>query len=251
MEIIEPVMRRVNPDAQVYMNMGELMEEQRRLNQPIEDVQIAFDARPGYDSTKFTSPTADEVAVVFTARADGEIPEHSITVMKRGARNFERLSWLSPKVEPWIYPLMFPHGSFGWSLGIKRVNVPTYSTNPRDSVTRADYFCYRIAIRECEYNPMLMLRKLTQQFFVDSAARNEAEKLGFIYRNQKKLKADSYKNLNQALQTRAGANNATVGKVVILPSSFIGGPRNMQQDFQDAMAIVLNTGPSHLFITSQ
>lgn len=35
----------------------------------------------------------------------------------------------------------------------------------------------------------------------------------------------------------------------ILPSSFIGGPRNMLQDYQDAMQIVLKKGRPHIFLT--
>ena len=47
----------------------------------------------------------------------------------------------------------------------------------------------------------------------------------------------------------SGATNSRVGRPVILPSSFIGSPRNMQQNYQDAMAIVRKFGKPDLFIT--
>src|SRR6266581_994274 len=43
--------------------------------------------------------------------------------------------------------------------------------------------------------------------------------------------------------------NVKVGKPVILPSSFIGSPRAMQQNYQDAMALVRKFGKPDYFIT--
>src|SRR6266581_2467165 len=43
--------------------------------------------------------------------------------------------------------------------------------------------------------------------------------------------------------------NVKVGKPVILPSSFIGSPRAMQQNYQDAMALVRKYGKPDYFIT--
>jgi hypothetical protein len=39
------------------------------------------------------------------------------------------------------------------------------------------------------------------------------------------------------------------GKMVILPSSFLGSPRSMQQNYQDAMALVRKFGKPDLFLT--
>ncbi|CAF4096225.1 unnamed protein product [Rotaria sordida] len=39
------------------------------------------------------------------------------------------------------------------------------------------------------------------------------------------------------------------GRVIIIPSSFQGSPRAMQQNYQDAMAIVRKYGKPDLFIT--
>jgi len=43
--------------------------------------------------------------------------------------------------------------------------------------------------------------------------------------------------------------NGRIGKMIILPSTFIGSPRNMLQNYQDAMAIVSKFGKPDLFIT--
>ena len=51
------------------------------------------------------------------------------------------------------------------------------------------------------------------------------------------------------IHNEATAHGMDVGKIVMLPSSFSGSPRNMQQQYQDAMAIVANTGKQDLFQT--
>jgi hypothetical protein len=54
--------------------------------------------------------------------------------------------------------------------------------------------------------------------------------------NQKKLRADLYQGLQDAIT--AGDNSvATIGQRIILPSSFTVGPRHMVKNYQDAMAI--------------
>jgi len=55
--------------------------------------------------------------------------------------------------------------------------------------------------------------------------------------------------LRDYLQTTANNLKGRIGKMVILPSTFIGSPRNMLQNYQDAMAIVNKFGKPDLFIT--
>ncbi|CAF1613761.1 unnamed protein product [Adineta ricciae] len=51
------------------------------------------------------------------------------------------------------------------------------------------------------------------------------------------------------LANEAVTQDLRPGRIVILPSSFQGSPRAMQQNYQDAMAIVRKYGKSDLFIT--
>jgi hypothetical protein len=51
------------------------------------------------------------------------------------------------------------------------------------------------------------------------------------------------------MNSQAEQENREPGKVMILPSSFQGSPRNMQQHYQDAMAIVSKYGRPDLFVT--
>ena len=50
--------------------------------------------------------------------------------------------------------------------------------------------------------------------------------------------------------SEAEERNVLPGRVTILPSSFSGSPRNMQQNYQDAMKVVGTYGKPDLFITA-
>ncbi|XP_029174600.1 uncharacterized protein LOC114943183 [Nylanderia fulva] len=68
-------------------------------------------------------------------------------------------------------------------------------------------------------------------------------------RNQKQLRAETYQGLIDYLANTANNNNAHIGKMIILPSTFVGSPRNMLQHYQDAMAIVRKNGKPDIFVT--
>ena len=83
---------------------------------------------------------------------------------------------------------------------------------------------------------MLGLR-LFQQWIVDSYVKIERDRIEYIRRNQKQLCVESYQGLVDYLNNTANDMNCQVGKIVILPSNFVGSPRYMMQNYQDAMAI--------------
>jgi hypothetical protein len=66
--------------------------------------------------------------------------------------------------------------------------------------------------------------------------------------NKKKLHADLYHSLQNAIA--AGDNSTTaIGQRFILPSSFTVGARHMVQNYQNAMAIFKWVGCPNAFIT--
>ncbi|XP_021959226.1 uncharacterized protein LOC110855114 [Folsomia candida] len=138
------------------------------------------------------------------------------------------------------YPLLHPFGDPGWSPELKHIS----GNNKR--VSQMEYYGYRFAVRN-SFNPFLSAGKLMQQYFVDAYVKTEGNRLNFIKMNQSKLRAETYKCLADYLQSNAGG--IYPGKAIILPSSFQGSPRNMQQHYQDAMAIVRRYGKPDLFVT--
>ncbi|GBM88190.1 hypothetical protein AVEN_262796-1 [Araneus ventricosus] len=75
-------------------------------------------------------------------------------------------------------------------------------------------------------NRLLNYRQLLHQYLVDMYAKIEAERLLFIRLNQKKLRIDEYIHLKEDA-IKNDSDPANHGKLVILPSTFTGCPRNM------------------------
>src|SRR6267154_4140181 len=164
----------------------------------------------------------------------------------------ERINILDPNLEPLIYPLLFPFGDQSWGINIPLQKRPTalrnISDHPRMRVTQMQYYGYRLSIRN-HFNPFLSAGKLTQQYLVDAYVKTEANRLNYIRYNQSKLRTDKYTGLMDHLNSESSSRNLLPGKAVILPSSFQGSPRNMAQNYQDAMAIVRKYGKPDYFIT--
>jgi hypothetical protein len=102
-------------------------------------------------------------------------------------------------------------------------------------------------------SPVIQLgKRLTHEYMVDQWAKIECQRLDFHKHNQSKIRAELYSGLADAVSrgdVDVGERAANVGRPVILPSSFTGGPRYMHQLYQDAMAIVRVLGKPDLFIT--
>ncbi|KAI9070477.1 hypothetical protein K1719_047560 [Acacia pycnantha] len=87
-----------------------------------------------------------------------------------------------------------------------------------------------------EISTLLHASRLLQQFIVDGYTMIESQRLLWVRTHQKELRVDLYQGLADAVLS-GETNGATIGKRIILPSSFTGGSRYMIQNYQDAMAI--------------
>ncbi|GJQ97094.1 DNA helicase PIF1, ATP-dependent [Tanacetum coccineum] len=66
--------------------------------------------------------------------------------------------------------------------------------------------------------------------------------------SHRKTNRDLYHNVCDAV-TRGDTNAAGLGQRIVLPRTFVGGPRYMMQNYQDAMALCRTYGNPDLFIT--
>uniref|UniRef100_UPI00358F807C uncharacterized protein n=1 Tax=Myxine glutinosa TaxID=7769 RepID=UPI00358F807C len=192
----------------------------------------------------YNIPTADEIAAVFVSGQDGEPPANRDFQVHMHDQGLHNLSPLSSRIDPMTYPILFPHGEPGWMI-----NMPHQrQTAVRNKVTHREFYAYRLAIRN-EFSTIHSSGKLFQQYVVDGYCKAEANRLQYFKQNQETLRAMEYRGLLDHIQNVAADNQRPVGRIVILPSSFAGSPRAMQQNYQDAMAIVRKFGKPDLFIT--
>ena len=152
----------------------------------------------------------------------------------------QRISKTHLSYDPLHYVLLFPRGDDSW-----HINIPLIGSSRRTRVTPMQFYSYRLQIRDGDW--LQHAGRLYQQYVVDQYAKIEQERLNYLRLNQSTLRAEMYQGAVDAIYTGDTSNN--IGRRIILPSSFTGGPRQMYQLYQDAMAIVRYFGKPDLFIT--
>lgn len=90
--------------------------------------------------------------------------------------------------------------------------------------------------------------RLFQQYIVDAFSVIEQTRLHWYRTHQSTVRADMYQNIRD--QVRKGDENPnSCGKSFILPASFTGSKRYMNQNFLDALAICRAIGHPDIFLT--
>ncbi|KAL9992858.1 putative helitron helicase-like domain-containing protein [Helianthus debilis subsp. tardiflorus] len=110
-----------------------------------------------------------------------------------------------------------------------------------------EYYCYKFQIRSTE-DVLLLGGRLLQQFVVDVYIKLETSRLQFCERNQSKIRAELYQGIVDCVHSGEVHLNR-VGQRIVLPASFIGGPRDMRRRFLDAMTLVQDDGKPDVFLT--
>lgn len=206
-------------------------------------VVIRADKRPiGEHERRYNAPQVNEVAVVIV---DSKYSHRDIIIQRR-SESLQRIAETHRSYDALQYPLIFWQGEDGYHFNIQQIN-PNTGAEINKKVTSKDFYAYRIMIKDSEYNHILNCRQLFQQFIVDMYAKIEAERLLYIRLNQKKLRTDEYIHLKDAMMQ--DGNIEDIGKMLILPSTFIGSARHMHEYAQDAMTYVRKHGRPDLFIT--
>jgi hypothetical protein len=123
----------------------------------------------------------------------------------------------------------------------------------RDRISVREFYRHRMQIRDTpgpqsvmEHDIIHRSFRLFEQFLIDMWLKVEDDKLQWVRAHQDEIRADLYQGLADAV---ADDDAAGAGVRVVLPSTVNHSPRNLQQRFQDAMAMVRAHGRPHLFIT--
>ncbi|KAH7713335.1 hypothetical protein AAVH_19338 [Aphelenchoides avenae] len=260
MKLLDRIIRENNVYAQAYQTTAEIEKEEMRKAEEearrnglavpsVPSVRLTFGLRPGQDRRQYNRSTANEVYAVFVTSSDGFVPEAYITVHNNGGR-IRQLETFDENMEPMCFPLFFPHGTRGWTPGIKYQNPrPSRAKNSRTELTRREHICYRLAIRRGRFNPMFFGGKLFQEYLVVQQVHIESDRLRWLRDNQHKIKSHLYADAQILLQNVAIERGAYMGNVVILPSTFPGSPRYMAERYNESMALVKHFGTPSLFIT--
>jgi len=116
-------------------------------------------------------------------------------------------------------------------------------------ITAREWACYHMQDRNLASHALFVYNKrLYQEWVVDQYSKVESQRLFYICNNQGPLCVAIYGGVVDAIANN-DANIDNLGRLIVLPSSFIGGHRHMAQLYQDSMAIVRQYGKPDLFIT--
>ena len=124
--ILDRIIREHNIFAQSYEMMKQEIANQSLLmnsNEKEPEMQLLFSLKPGFDRRRYNCQRTNEIAAIFSTNADGEIPESYVTVRNTRTKTLQYVSTLDLNVEPWVYPLLYPHGTLGWHPNIQRINI--------------------------------------------------------------------------------------------------------------------------------
>ncbi|KAH9080826.1 hypothetical protein Ae201684P_007913 [Aphanomyces euteiches] len=225
-----------------------------------DDMRLVLTAQPRSNSRTHNLPTCSEIAVLFSETSksgrhillhgtdgpvlsevvpDYRVGKHVCLDRQPGEDHLFRIKEFHSAYDPLQYPLLFPTGTLGWSYGNKSgLNGKNVSLN--------NYARYHLYERGA-FSPLHASGPLLQVFAVDNFAKVENQRLGFLRDQTNNLRSDTYRAVHDAVSHDVDVNS--IGKKIVLPSSYTGGPRYMRQRYLDAMAIVRKYGRPDLFIT--
>ena len=243
---LQSMMHDINPHVHAFIYA---MDTARRLctesGHELKDMQLLInaDSRQHHSGTT-NAPVSNEIALL--------VPSPEATAGGRTVRDVrlqltgggvQRIDETHALYDPLKYPLLFPNGDSGWSL-----NQPFTNSNRQGNITSMLHSQYRLAYRNPDkhFNMLHFAGKLFQEWVCDHYAMKEQLDLKYQREHQDDLRADTYEGLADAISNDDGHN---AGKPVILSSSFLGGERDMHQQYQNGMALHREHGSASLFHT--
>ncbi|XP_042962415.1 uncharacterized protein LOC122296677 [Carya illinoinensis] len=263
---------RVNPYCTFFRYLGDLPS--------FEYQKIRIRSDPGLDQQVYNAPTSSEVAAIWVEDDTLEqvTPRDIFVYNHVGGSHI--VQYYFEYYDPLQYPLLFPFGDIGWHQGIQRINRrgvsisnhthAAQSIDPHQSISAEEllrreeqvlrrnrkdpfvscreYYCYKLQIREDVNSILLLSGRLFQQFVVNMYIKIETSRLDYFRSNQQHIRSKLYQGIVDSISV--GETNASrIGKRLILPSSFIGGPRDMQKRYMEAMTLVQRYGKPDIFLT--
>jgi hypothetical protein len=149
------------------------------------------------------------------------------------------------------YVLLFPYGTDGWTYHLPLKQESTVnSIQDGKSITQVQFYSYQLHTRQDKFPIIQYGGHLFQQYICDVWVSTDQNCLQWIQNNQPQLRASLYNGLEDVVEHgEHNVNLDDIGHRIVLPSSYVGGPRYMNQQFQDAIALARYYHGFDLFVT--
>ncbi|CAL1394753.1 unnamed protein product [Linum trigynum] len=195
---------------------------------------------------QYDLPTSSDIAALIPGDFVADREDRDIIVDHRG-KGLKGITSLNPKFEALHFPLLFPYGEYGFHPQISYNASFCPASMRRKFVTQKEYYAFRLQYRLNEGHTLVQSGKALQHYCVDAFSTIELNRLAFLRTHQKDLRAEVYQGLQDAF-AKGDMDGEKLGRI-IMPSSYTGGPRYMQQLYHDAMATCQHYGNPYLFVT--
>ncbi|XP_027171551.1 uncharacterized protein LOC113771129 [Coffea eugenioides] len=261
-----------NPYARFFKDLRDIPD--------LEKHNIVLNCFPGLDQHIYNLTSTSQVAAIWTENDDESVNRQAHILVYSHSNTAHKVQHYYACYDPLQYPLLFPRGESGWHHGIKRaykrkqtehscdeeviidpssVQEPSYlidlekraadhAKKDEHTVSAREYYCYRFQIRKNDESMLLHSLRLLQQFSVDSYVKIETSRLDFQRKRQNEIRTEILEGVLDSVSI-GQTEGSKVGRKVILPASFIGGPRDMRRRYLDAMALVQKYGKPDIFLT--
>ena len=244
---LQQMIKNVNPYAHKYLQVAQHIAEN-----PAVDIKLVLRS-PGkcIDQRRYNLPTGTDVAVIMPPDTTESLGKRDVVVYKSAGNHpnghkLMSIASIHPMYDPLMYVLMFPFGDKGFSPDAHPLMKKT-----SQFCSAMQYYKYRLMPHTGDtFNTIHRLGRLFQQYVVDMYSKIEFSRLQYLRFHQTQLRADLYQGLADVVHASDGqVDGSQLGKKIILPSSFTGGPRYQLQLYQDAMSIVRRFGKPDFFVT--
>ena len=253
---LQDVLWRSHPGVQLYKQAYQLT----RAIPPEQQCHISLHFAAGCDRHRYNLPdaTVREIAVILPGDGDQTRGSQDIILYRNHGEPLQRISDCHPFYPALRYVLLFTTGQLGWYPNIFYQDIEEEPEDADDDhdhsqkcVSMAEYQRYHLFIRplDVESNHIFYTANLYQEYACETWAVAEQNCLNYLRHNQRKLRSEVYQGAVDAIAANVDADWNQLGTRIILPSSFSGSTRHMQQLCQDALAINCYYGGGDLFIT--
>ncbi|KAL5180814.1 hypothetical protein HKD37_01G001872 [Glycine soja] len=171
----------------------------------VPDLKMKLISQRQTDGRLYNLPTTTEVSALIVG--DEHSADKRDIIIEKQSGLLKRIHELHPAYLPLQYPLLYPKGEDGY-----RLNIP-----------HKDHANIHAAKRK-------------QQWIVDEYCMIESQKLNYVRQHQQQLRVDKYINLTGS-NDHPETLGRDKGKRIILPSSFVGGQRYMEQLYFDGIRL--------------
>ncbi len=242
-----------NSYVQTFLSLQDIVNEGAATDRY--KIVIHADKKPAAEHVRrYNGPSCSEVAALIPGNEDGAVGKRDIVVRRRGVLNengskaLHTVSVSHRSYDSLSYVMLLPNGADGWHTEMKFGNGKR-----QKKLTCLMFYSWRLYQRPGEFNSILSGCRLFQHYLVDQFCKMESERLSYVAQNQSKMRAESYSRLRELLADSGGPHDESeavrLGKLVVLPSTYVCGERYMRQKMHDIIATSTKLGHPDIFLT--